>query len=366
MMTTHSHALGITLPITTEFQQVAQRFAHSCPFEEKAEQIRRNTLAVCVVNSYLQLMDIPSAIAQGDSWNPMMQMMADVADLHLPAVGVLSCRVADTDRGTCYIPPEAWRERMGYVAVAINEADSEAPLVGFALPLDEGAVDELSVGETAQLALERFEPMETLIDEVDRLRTAAESQMAIASDAAATPETRSGNSLVTAGQSTLTQLNQWIDGVISAGWQATEALLNPAEMGFAFRTAELAEPETVADVSRAKLVDLGLQLGQAVRVALVMRVTQSSVDAATSAATDSVTGFGRSNIVVQVRPLGDSPYLTENLVLTVLDDQDVPFMSATSRAIDNYIQLRLSGQTGEMFKVRVALGEAVFQEQFVI
>ena len=84
--------VGITLPITTEFQQVADRFSQRWGLANKAAQIRRNTLAVCAVNAYLELMEIPSAIAQGDSWNPLMQGMADVADLVLPGVGVLSCR----------------------------------------------------------------------------------------------------------------------------------------------------------------------------------------------------------------------------------------------------------------------------------
>lgn len=34
------HEKGITLPITTEFRQIAEKFAQQCPFPEKAPQIR--------------------------------------------------------------------------------------------------------------------------------------------------------------------------------------------------------------------------------------------------------------------------------------------------------------------------------------
>ncbi|MGC1528391.1 MAG: DUF1822 family protein [Phormidesmis sp.] len=366
MIITRSQQMGITLPITREFQQMAQRFAQMCPFAEKAEQIRHNTLAVCAVNAYLQLMEIPTAIAQADSWNPMMQMLSNVADLPLPGVGVLSCRVADVEADVCIIPPEAWSERIGYVAVAIDEAAHEATLIGFTP----------SARESEQLTLAQFLPIEALVDRVHALQSAiaADSPEAIAAGQSTNP-------------STLTQIGRWIEGAIdtmSDGWQTVESLVNPVEPNFAFRTADLAEPAMATDASRAKLVNLGLQLDEAVRVALVIHITeqrlteqrlteQPSDAIAPNAATRDTTepapnrsNSDRSNIVLQVRPLGDSPYLEENLTMTVLDEQAVPFMSVTSREIDNYIQLRLSGQVGEHFGVTLSMGETVFEEWFVI
>lgn len=392
MMTIHSEQLGISIPITTEFQHIAQRFADICPLAEKAEQIKRNTLAVCAVNAYLQMMAIESDIAQADSWNPMMQMMADVADLPLPGVGVLSCRVADMSAGNCYVPPEDWSERMGYVAVVLDEAAHEATLIGFVR----------SVEETERVALGRFEAIEALIDEIDRLQMASDlvgdlagdlasdlvTDLTPSADAEMTQENlsesessankRLADSLLASGQAmgkaALTRLGEWTDGVIAASWQAADALVNPSEVSFAFRTVGLADPGVTTEVSRAKLVDLGIQLGQAVRVALVIHIAQILTEP-TGRAEGRAEGIAesldngspaRSNIVLQIRPLGDSPYLMENLVMTVLDETDSPFMSVTSRDIDNYIQLRLSGDAGESFKVRVAMGDVVFEEQFVI
>ncbi|MGD1867468.1 MAG: DUF1822 family protein [Phormidesmis sp.] len=324
-----SQHFGIALPITTEFYQVADRFAQQCPFADKSAQIRRNTLAVCAVNAYLELLEIPSAIAQGDSWNPMMQMMTDAADLVLPEIGALSCRAVEPDASTCHVPPEDWHDRMGYVAVVLDEAAHEAKLIGFTTDVD----------ESESVALGRFGPMESLVDEVHRLYAERE---------------RVTGQRMASVRSALTQLGQWVEGAIAASWQAADTLINPTEVSFAFRSAaELAAPQVAQDISRAKLVDLGIQLGQSVRVALVVHVMQMESDR-------------RSNIILQVRPLGDSPYLPEGLVLSVLDEQDETFRTATSRAIDNYIQLRISGQVNEVFGVKVAMGDATFKEQFVI
>jgi len=311
---------------------MAQRFSQQCPFDDKAEQIRQNTLAVCAVNAYFQLMDIPTALAESDSWNAMMQMMANVADIKVPNVGTFSCRVVMPDATVCHIPPEDWHDRAGYVAVAVDQASQQATLIGFMAQSPTQAL----------VSLERFEPMEALLDRVQALQSAA-------------VEVRQSAEVGDRVRTALTQLSDWVDGVIANSWQAVDALINPTQMNFAFRGASAATPAN--DISRAKLVDLGIQLGngqpeQLVQVALVMHLTHSDEQ--------------RSDIILQVRPLGESPYLTEGVTLTVLDEADNVFMNATSRAIDNYIQLQLSGQSGEQFSVQITLGDHTFREQFVI
>jgi hypothetical protein len=321
---------GIRLPITTDFQQIAQRFAQQCPFAEKAQQIRQNTLAVCVVDAYLQMMEIPTQLAESDSWNAMMRMMADVADLKVPGVGSLSCRALLPQDNACYIPPEDWDNRAGYVAVRLDEAASQATLLGFS-----ATIGEADLGEP--VALDRFLPIETLIDQVHSLQPLAQTA-----------------AFATGARAAITRLGDWMEGAIATTWQSVESLVNPVDMSFAFRSStELIGRRSVTDVSRAKLVDLGLQLGESVRVALVIHLTQT---------TDH-----RTDVILQLRPLGDSPYLSEGLGLTVLDENGDAFMNATSRAIDNYIQLRLSGQTGEAFGIRVSTaGHQAFEEQFII
>ena len=321
------HHSGVTLPITSEFRHIADAFAAQCSTQPKADQIRRNTLAVCAVNFYLQLMEIPTQVEKSDSWQPMMQMVADVADLQVPGIGALSCRAVLPGEETCYVPPEDWRDRAGYIAVVLDEQTEQATLIGFTE----------TVGEQTQVALSQFAPIEALIDKVH------------------------GLSPVAATDSAVTRLSQWvgeqIDELAETGWQAVDRLLNPAAVRFAFRTVGVIEPSAV-DVSRAKRVNLGIQFGESVRVALVMQLTQ------VAASGEEV--IPQTHIVVQVRPLEESAYLPEGLLLSALDDEAVVVAAATSRVIDDYIQLSLSGEAGERFGVRLALGEASFEEWFVI
>ncbi|MEO1621229.1 MAG: DUF1822 family protein, partial [Cyanobacteria bacterium J06632_3] len=163
-------------------------------------------------------------------------------------------------------------------------------------------------------------------------------------------ESSAVGTFVSQAQARLTQLSTWVDGAISASWQAVDTLVNPAEFGFAFRGAELANRSD--RISRAKLIDLGIQLGQSIRVALVVHLIEAENN--------------NTDIILQVRPLGDSPYLMEDLHLRVLDEQDSVISSVASRAIDNYIQLRISGESGEQFAIELAAGDRTFREQFII
>ena len=341
-----SHHLGLSLPITSAFRRVADAFATQCSVREKADRIRRNTLAVCVVDAYLQMMDIPTDIGSGDSWQPMMQILADVADLYLPGAGAISCRAVLADDETCYIPPEEWADRLGYVAVVLDEQHNMATLVGFVESAD----------EQTQVPLSSFAPIESLIDWVQALQASAQS--IAETEAAVKPETTINPE--TAVKTAATRLGRWVESQLGdlagAGWLAIDQLLNPAELGFAFRAVGVIEPPIV-DISRAKLLNLGIQFGQAVRVALVIRLARSA------AGEEAV---AQTHITLQVRPIAAADYLPEGLLLAVLDDEGNAIASATSRAIDNYIQLQISGESEEQFGVQVMLDGACFEERFII
>ncbi len=319
-----NHLGSITLPLTTEFKQIAQSFAQQCPFAEKVPQIRRNTLAVCAVNAYLQLIEIDTDITAGDSWHPMMQMMGDVADLKVIDAGTLSCRPLLPNEDTCYVPPEDWSDRTGYVAVVIDENASQATLLGFTK----------TVGEVEQVALDTFEPIETLIDRVHRVKAIAQS--------------------LNQAKTAITQFSEWTQGVISSTWQAVDTFVNPMGPEFAVRgeVSEVAKAVDTVDISRAQLVDLGTQFGESVQVALVVHLRQISA--------------GQSEILLQVKPLNETPLLPKSISLSVFDENDDLFRSTTSRALDNCIQLQISGEAGETFSVQVSKGEKTFTERFMI
>ncbi|MEM8501552.1 MAG: DUF1822 family protein [Cyanobacteria bacterium P01_D01_bin.1] len=338
MVTTiYSQQSGIVVPITTASRSIAQRFAQQCSTPEKADQVRRNTLAVYAVHDYLRLLSIPTDLEDGDSWNPLMRQVTDVADLKLPEVGTFACRPITPDSETCHIPPEDWHDRVGYVAVSLNEEAYQATLIGFST----------TVPEAEYVPMSSFAPIETLLDRVHLLQP---DQATVQS--AALPSQLGSVPLV------LNRIGQWVDGIIDDSWRTAAELINPMELDFAFRTSNdlvsptLDTPTTVTDISRAKIVDLGTQLGESVRAVLVVHITQ--------------TADRRTSIILQVRPLGATPYLPEGIELNVLDENNNLYIEATSRAIDNYIQLQFIARAGEQFGVRISLGENVFREQFSI
>lgn len=347
MVTTiYSRQSGIVVPITTASRRVAQRFAQQCSTPEKADQVRQNTLAVCAVNDYLQLLSIPTDLDSGDSWNPIMRLVTNVADLELPSVGTLSCRPVAADSDTCHIPPEEWHDRAGYIAVGLDEENYRATLLGFSA----------AVPQAEYVPIGSFDSIETLIDRVHQLRPSQSSVQSSSRPLA--------NEQLNDGPPALNRIGQWVDGIITNGWRTAAEIINPTDLTLSFRTSvdqalpDIDTPTTVSDISRAKIVDLGMQLGQSIRAALVVYITQAA--------------DRRTSVILQVCPLGERPYLAEGIELNVLDDSGAVYLEARSRAIDNYIQLRFMGQPGEQFGVCISLGENgengenVFREQFVI
>jgi hypothetical protein len=349
MVTTIDSRAGIVVPITTASRRIAQRFAQQCPTPEKANQVRQNTLAVCAVNNYLRLLSIPTDIDSGDSWNPLMRQVTDVADLNLPNVGTFSCRPITPESETCHIPPEDWHDRAGYVAVSLDEAAHRATLLGFST----------DIPEIEHVPISHFDPIEALLDRVHLLQP-SQSPATQSSVAQAASELmgRFGMGQLVNVSVVLNRIGEWVDGINADGWRAAAELISPADLDFAFRTVSdlvsptLDTPTTVTDISRAKIVDLGTHLGQLVRAALVVHITQ--------------TADRRTSIILQVRPTGESAYLAEGIELQVIDENENIYLEASSRAIDNYIQLRFSGHAREQFGVRISLGESVFREQFEI
>jgi hypothetical protein len=149
---------ALPLPITHKARQIAQQFAMEQPTAQKADRVRFNTLAVCIVNDYLKMMGIPTHLSGGDSWNPILRLCADVADLEVIGVGRLECCAVRASDSTCLIPPEALSNRIGYVVVQIDELSWEAKLLGFALTANEG-----------ELLFARLQPVEALIDRLHPL-----------------------------------------------------------------------------------------------------------------------------------------------------------------------------------------------------
>ena len=116
---------------TKSLQQTAQKFARRP--SSFSERIYRNTLAVGVVDQYLSVLGIKTDLGQGDSWNPVMQMVNDVADIYLPDYGRIECRVVETEATECYVPADVSCDRIAYIVVRLKltSNEPEAALLGF-------------------------------------------------------------------------------------------------------------------------------------------------------------------------------------------------------------------------------------------
>jgi hypothetical protein len=311
---------ALTLPISQSARITAQKFANQQPNFEKAEQVRLNTLAVWVVNDYLEMMDIPTNLQASDSWNPIMRLCGNVADLEVPSVGRLECRPVHQHQQICSIPPETWEERVGYLVVQFDESLQEARLLGF-----------ISSVATETLPLEQLQPLEAFIDHLGELR----------------------QSPVTS----LVNLSQWFTGIFETGWQTIESLWNLPELRptYAFRSTEtlelnaLNQPESIT--KRAKLIDLGIQiLNQPVM--LIVEISPEKDQ--------------QTSIHLQLHATGNQIYLSPGVHLTVLDSSGAVFLDAQSRKSDNYIQLQFRGEPTEQFSVRVSINDTSITEHFRI
>ena len=352
--TTNEQDNALTLPITQAARRTAQEFAYQQPTPEKAEQVLLNTLSVWVVNDYLELMSIPTDKRVSDSWNPVVRLCADVADLMLPRVGRLECRPVRLYQQMCYIPPETWEERVGYVIVQVDESLQFAKLLGFVRSV-----------ATEELPLSQLQPLPDLLEHLGQLKQ--------------TPVRTSVN------------LRSWFAGIFEPDWQTLESLWKQPQFraAYAFRSSGTIEekpndpPSDLSGLSnparlreaqrqsrsqsrhegnppdrqkealirRAKLIDLGIEIANQ-SVILILEVRPEANQ--------------QTSIRLQLHPTGNEIYLLPGLQMTVLDEYGAVFLEAQARDADNYIQLQFRGELGEQFSVMLALNHPILTEDFVI
>lgn len=309
--------LAIPLPITQENFQIAQQFAIQQPTEKKAEQVFLNTLAVLVVNNYLTMLGISTDLTNSDSWNRVMQISCNVADLNISGIGKLECRPIKSSVSHCLIPPEVRDSSIGYVVVEIDNSYKKATILGFTPQV-----------KTQELAITSLKPPEALIDCIHQLK-----------------------------ESNVTDLNLWLSYIFEAEWQTAESLLNLNQLtpNFGFRSPEISLSNVLESslenerVSRARLINLGIQFSDRQVVLLVEINSEDDNNLA---------------VTLQVHPIAPDTYLPKELKLKVIETSDIVFMEAQARSKDNYIQLQFSGQPQEVFKVEIILNKISFSEKF--
>ncbi|RMG05669.1 MAG: DUF1822 family protein [Cyanobacteria bacterium J055] len=335
--------LTISIPIGRADRQIALRFAREQPTPDKSEQVYLNTLAVLVVNRYLEMLEIPTSLTSSYSWNRVGRMCANVADIDIPGIGHLECRSLRSGERCCAIPPDVWHDRIGYIIVRLDEHFSEGTLLGFVPQVAQMTVD-----------VDRLQSLDTLLVRLHNLERSEITISPPVSDETIADFRRSNRSIT---DETVTHLSQWFDDIFDVGWQAIDRLLGRSApcLDFRFRSPNLSSSPSNSDdrslVRRGKSIDLGIQLSGCSVVLLVelRKIENNKVD-----------------VRLQVHPTGGNIYLSPNLQLGVRDRASHARLQTQSRQSDNYIQLRLVGDPGDRFSATLSLNSASVTEEFEI
>ncbi|NEP23858.1 DUF1822 family protein [Moorena sp. SIO3I6] len=138
----------------------------------------------------------------------------------------------------------------------------------------------------------------------------------------------------------IVNLSQWLQETFEAGWLTVEEL-NP-QLVYGFMPIE---------IKRGKLINLGIDLvsQDVILLASIKEDEQSEL-----------------SIKIQVYPNKEQTYLPNELKLIVLDELGEVFEEVTAQETDKFIQYEFLGESGEEFSIKIALGNTIYQEKFVI
>jgi hypothetical protein len=357
--------LTFTVPLSFEAHSLAEQHRRQHTQPQKAKQVYLNTLAMYAVDSYCRCMGFETEWETSDSHSPLMQKFIDVADLNVKRlgklVGKLECRPVLPDAEVLEVPPEAWDDRIGYVAVQLNQSLKQAILLGFA-PSVAHQQGIIPLGELRSLA-----DFPAYLSQFSQVR---EEFPALSQQRQLSPQ--------------LVNLHNWLEGIFEAGWQtidelfiAREVSLAPEFRGRIFKSRHKTQEELIEIVQTTedeetrwqaaellwelspnnpasgvrRVADLGIQLaghGVALMVAVLPKLDRSMA------------------ILLRVYSMGSQLHLPPGLQLSGLDEAGSSFFEVQAREQDNYIQLKFTADPGDRFSVRVALDDTSIIESFVI
>lgn len=307
---THNHPFMMS--ISLEAHRTAQIFRSRHTDSARGKQIYLNTLAVYAVHDYLEMLGIETNLADSSSWDPITQMLADTGALQVGTQGLLECRPVLPNADAVYVPPETWSDRLGYVAVQLDQGLETATLLGF-----------LPNATTEEIALEQLAPLEDCLDVIE------------------------------ASSSVVTHLSEWLQNTVEAGWQTVEELFQLPQPAFAFRGNMSPLYKIIAsDESIVRCRPLALQGnepgGDFALVVSVKPHNKSELD-----------------IWVKVLPLGDQTHLPSDLELKLIDTGGEPVMQAQSRETES-MGLKFRGGWGDYFSINITTSKTTIVEHFMI
>ncbi|MEG4446797.1 DUF1822 family protein [Microcoleus sp. AT9_B5] len=385
MKNTTAGIQSLPMPITQKAIRLAWQFASEHNHPQKVEQLYLNTLAVLAVCDYLKILDMETDLTKCDSWDPVIRIFENVADLYIKGLGKIECRPlrsagkqgenaqensSNNLPEICPVPIEAREERIGYIVVEIDEDEKEARLLGFS-----------PTAGTGELVLSELHSLDDFLLHLEHI---SESQVNLRLwlENVFTSNWESVESIFNPQPSTSpveienpvkSNLGNWLKNVAEKGWQKIEQgkenlenLIFPEENpNFALRGGGNLRRESAlqgrqssinrfpeADVTRAKLIDLGMRLGRT-SVALLVAIAEE----------DDRT----LRVHVQLHPAIGEPYLPVNIKLSLISDTGENLHEVESTVQNLCILLNdFHVDPNESFSIRVTLDDLSITETFVV
>lgn len=370
---------SVSIPIPESARQIAKIFAEEQFNLDKARQIYLNTLSVLVVNTYLQMLDIPTDLENSHSWNAIGRLSADVADLAIKGIGTLECRPVRINTNFCPIPAEVWHNRIGYVIVQIDRACKEGKILGFLPQVTSMSVD-----------INQLQSLESLLEHLYRFR--------------------------------LVELRQWLIGTYETRWEPVEKLFaqtgqtgqTDSVMAFRsprFKGVELNTPEKIHQAIAQLYINSGKGVGRESEqskcanksnIDLIVNLLQTIDDEEIRWNLVEILWMIDPNhplvkarrildlgvllvghpialmvgilqkldhtfaILTRLYPMEPKSYLPPGVKLIGLYENGEPFQEIQSRTKDDYIQFKFSAESGEKFSIRVSLEDVIITENFIL
>jgi hypothetical protein len=367
--------ISLTFPITETERKTALKFAQQQRSKQKQQQVYLNTLAVLVVENYLQIIDITCDLKSSYSWNPIDRFSRDVADLkitdrNVKKNGHLECRPVKAGMKVAEVPAEVWEERIAYIFVQFDSEYQTGTLLGF-LP-------EVC---NEQIPLTQLRSLESFLEFLN--------------------------------QPTINwlHLNDWFDNIFATGWQTVEEVINSQvanpKLAFRLGNARFAKDEwleqqiqqlsltsnlrgnlpsidldptsaliqiietTKDEETRWKAVEMLWEIDPNHPAAGVRRIIDLGMRLGGYPVALSVAILEKANqevaILLRVYPMGNQDTLPSGLKLTVSESNNaIAQVEARKQPLDNYIQLKLIAEHGEKFSVMISLGDANLSEYFIV
>jgi hypothetical protein len=352
----------ITITIAPKDRQQAYQFAQQQPTQARSQQVYRNTLAVLVTQRCLEIMGIDTDLAASHCWNPLEQQLENIADLYIPSLnGFLECRALQKCDRKCYIPPEVWSDRLGYVMIELDEPYQEAQILGF--------VESVAVCE---LPRSYFQPLDVLLE---FLTSEPPSELTV-------------------------QLSQWLKHSFQFDWQPPQNLVNMLR-GEALhpQRSQVSLPQKVEQLYRRQSTNHPSNLSPQEALVNLIQTTPDDEIRWQSAellweldpkhpacpvisakdlgiyllghAVVLIVGIlpksdGRVLILFRLYPPEQQSHLPVGLKLIGLDEIGNQFFEVESRQQDNYIQFKFTADRGDRFTISVVLDDATFTEDFIV